>query len=81
MAKSITVAELITVLKALPQTYQVFTSSDPEGNNFGRLDKSIMIGGGEEDDVIILYPIEMHEYEEVFPLDDAKMMGEIGTGK
>lgn len=67
MIKSMTVAELIRVLKKQPQDWRVFMSVDPEGNAYGSFDKDWLIGGSNEDKVVVLYPIDTHMDDEVMP--------------
>lgn len=67
MVKSITVRELIAELKKQPQDWPVFASVDPEGNAYGSFRRDDMIGGSNEDKVLVLYPIDTHMDDEVMP--------------
>ena len=75
--KSLTVAQLIKELKKQPQDFRVFISSDPEGNSFGNLQADYMVGGSNEDKVVILYPDGTHLHDEVMPLEMDGLVGEL----
>lgn len=77
MIESITVAELIAELKKQPQSWRVFASVDPEGNAYGSFRKDDLIGGSNEDKVIVLYPIDTHMDDEIMPVEMEKVMREI----
>jgi len=62
-----TVAELIAILKKQPQSWRVFASVDPEGNAYGSFRKDYVVGGSNEDKVVVLYPIDTHMDDEVMP--------------
>jgi hypothetical protein len=72
---SLTVKGLIAELKKQPQGWPVYLSTDPEGNSFGNLNKNYLIGGSNEDKVIVLYPIDSSLMDEdLMPLQYKKMM-------
>lgn len=55
--KSLTVSQLIKELEDLKKVYgdrEVILSSDPEGNNFGTIEKDFSLTV--DDELIILYP-------------------------
>ena len=67
MSLSITVKELISELKKLPEDAEVFTSIDEEGNGYCTLGED-SIEFGELDNAIILYPVRGHlDYDEIMP--------------
>ena len=45
--------------------YKVYISSDPEGNSYGNLTTDMSFSPQDEDKVVLIYPVEQKEYEEL----------------
>lgn len=74
---TITVKELVGVLKTLPQNAKVYMSIDEEGNGYGTLhlpntDGLSSFSHEQKDNVVLLYPWdERLDYETICPLENA----------
>ena len=63
---SITVKELVKILKTFSDDTKVFMSSDSEGNSYSTIDKKYAYGVTEDELSIILYPFKDHlDYEQI----------------
>jgi hypothetical protein len=78
--KTMTIIELMMALHQLVKDdkkiadYKVVIGRDPEGNGYGTIDPKYSFQFGDLDKVLSIMPSEQYEGEEVFPLEDAKIM-------
>lgn len=56
--KTLTVEQLITLLRKEDPASKVFIASDEEGNSYGTLDEAMSIEKSKEDNAIYIYPFE-----------------------
>lgn len=65
--KTVTVNELAAALSTLPDNTKVYLSKDPEGNGYSTIDIPNSLSLIEQDGVLILYPWEMTEIDDIAP--------------
>lgn len=72
-----TIRELRKLLDTLTDDFEIFLSSDEEGNNYYRTNMKFGTAVYPEDKALILYPNEGVEYEDMLPIANREDLDEV----